>query len=231
MKIVNRIVHRAAASLVLGAVACLSYSPARAGLQEGVAAYEAGNLPQALKEFRAAAEKGDADCQYNLALMYEQGLGVAKDEKEAVVWYRKSAEQGNSNAQFNLGVMYENGRGTAVDFAQANQWYRKAAVQGDALAIGNLGMLYVRGDGVKVDKVAGLALLLRSAALDNSPENHAKMNIAGTQGLTSEMVAAAQKLSEDLGKAKNLLIPLDQYLNATTTNAAPVKTNAVVNLK
>jgi uncharacterized protein len=207
------------------ATACLAFAfsllsnPAFAGLQEGVAAYEAGNLPLAVKEFRAAAERGEADCQFNLALMYEKGIGVTKDEKEAVVWYRKSAEQGNSNAQFNLGVLYENGRGTAVDFAQANQWYRKASVQGDALAIGNLGMLYVRGDGVKTNKIAGLALLLHSATLDGSPANHAKMNITATKGLTPDMIAAAQKLSDELAKAKNLLIPLDQYLKITTTNA------------
>ena len=215
----KRTLHLATASLALAAAFSLLSSPARAGLKEGVAAYEAGNLPLAYKEFHAAAEKGEADCQFNLALMYEKGIGVTQDEKEAMVWYRKSAEQGNSNAQFNLGVLYENGRGCAVDFAKANQWYRKASVQGDALAIGNLGMLYLRGDGVRADKMAGLALLLQSATMDSSPENHAKMNIAKAKGLTPELVAAAQKLSAALGKAKNLLIPLDQYLKTATTNA------------
>ena len=62
--------------------------------QAGIAAYEANNLPLAYKEFREAADKGHADSQYNVALMYEKGIGVAKDEKEAVVWYGKSAAQG-----------------------------------------------------------------------------------------------------------------------------------------
>ncbi len=201
------------ASLVLLATFTLLSSPVRAGLNEGVAAYQAGNVASAYKEFFACAQKGDADCQFNVALMHEKGIGVTKDEKEAVVWYRKSANQGNSNAQFNLGVLYENGRGIAVDFAQANQWYRKASVQGDALAIGNLGMLYLRGDGVKADKIAGLALLLLSATLDGSPENQAKMNIAKTKGLIATQVAAAQKLSDELAKSKkNLLITLDKHL-------------------
>ncbi|MEO5917288.1 MAG: tetratricopeptide repeat protein [Luteolibacter sp.] len=213
-------IHLAATIFTLGLVPGAMIIPALAGMKEGIAAYEAGNLPLAAKEFRAAAEKGDADCQFNLALMYEQGMAVTKDEKEAVVWYRKSAEQGNANAQFNLGVLYEHGRGCAVDFAQANQWYRKASVQGDALAIGNLGMLYLRGDGVKANTIAGLALLLRSATMDASPENHAKMNIAKTKGLTREAVATAQELSDKLAKAKNLLIPLDEYLKTTTPPAA-----------
>ena len=78
--------------------------------------------------------------------------------------------------------------------------------------------LYLRGDGVKADKTAGLALLLLSATLDGSRENHAKMNIAKTKGLTTDQVAAAQKLSDELGKSKNLLVPLDKYLKTTTTN-------------
>ena len=214
----KRALHLATASLTLAAAFSLLSSPAWAGLKEGVAAYQAGDLPLAYKEFRAAAETGDFECQFNLALMYEKGIGVPQDEKEAVVWYRRSAEQGFANAQFNLGVLYENGRGCAVDFAQAKKWYRKASAQGDALAIGNLGMLYLRGDGVKVDKIAGLALLLQSATMDSSPENHAKMNIARTKGLTPEMLGAAQKLSDELGKAKDLLTPLDEYLKTRTTN-------------
>ena len=185
---------------------------ALAGFEAGIAAYQANDLPLAYKEFLAAAKEGHADSQFNVALMYEKGIGVGKDEKEAVVWYGKSALQGNAAAQFNLGVLYENGRGTKVDFAKAHEWYRKASVQGDALAIGNLGMLYVRGQGVKENKTAGVALLLVSATRDPSPENNAKQNIARTRGLTAEMIAAAQALSGELSSAKNLLVPLDQYL-------------------
>jgi hypothetical protein len=76
----------------------------------------------------------------------------------------------------------------------------------------SLGMLYVRGDGVQENKVAGVALFLISATMDQSPENHAKRSITGTRGLTPEMVAAAQTLSGEMTGAKNLLVPLDQYL-------------------
>ncbi|WP_297690577.1 tetratricopeptide repeat protein [uncultured Eudoraea sp.] len=183
-----------------------------ANFRAGIAAYQANNLPLAYKEFLTAASSGHADSQFNLALMYEQGIGVAKDEKEAVVWYGKSAAQDNSAAQYNLGVLYENGRGTAIDYVKANEWYRKASVQGDPLAIGNLGMLYVRGQGVKENKVAGVALLLVSATMDPSPQNHAKRNITATRDLTSEMIAEAQALAQELSAANNLLVPLDNYL-------------------
>lgn len=193
-----------------------------AHFEAGIAAYEANDLSLANQEFLAAAKEGHADSQFNLGVMYENGIGVAKDEKEAVDWYGKSAAQGNAAAQFNLGVLYENGRGTEVDFAKANEWYRKASVQGDALAVGNLGMLYVRGQGVKENKIAGVALLILSSTADPSPENHAKQNITATRGLTSEMIAKAQALAEKMSSEQNLLLPLDLFLkeseNSTEKN-------------
>ena len=199
-------------ALVAALVTMLASHFALADFDKGIAAYQANDMPLAYKEFRAAADQGHADSQFNVALMFEKGIGVAKDEKEAVVWYEKSAAQGNSAAQFNLGVMYENGRGTAVDFAKAHEWYRKASVQGDPLAIGNLGMLYLRGQGVKENKTAGVALLLLSVTKDPSPENNAKRNITATRGLTPELITAAQALSTEMGNAKDLLVPLDAYL-------------------
>jgi TPR repeat protein len=206
----------ALSACLLAAMAVRVDTPAQAqdnaNFEAGIAAYQANDLPLAYKAFLAAAKEGHADSQFNVASMYERGIGVGKDEKEAVVWYGEAASQGSAAAQFNLGVLYENGRGTEIDFVKANEWYRKASVQGDALAIGNLGMLYVRGQGVKENKIAGVALLLVSATLDPSPENYAKQNLSGTPGLTSEMVVAAQALSREFSRAKNVLVPLDQYL-------------------
>jgi len=180
----------------------------------GLTAYKTNNFPLAFDEFLAAAKLGHPDSQFNIGLMYENGIGVAKDEKKAVLWYDKAAEQGLSNAQFNLAVLYENGRGTKVDYTKAREWYRKASAKGDALAVGNLGMLYIRGQGVKQDKIVGIALLLISATNDVTTQNNARRNIASTRGLSTEMIAEAQKLSDKLSSANNLIVPLDTYLKS-----------------
>ena len=62
--------------------------------------------------------------------MYANGLGVSRNEEEALHWYRRSAEQGVALAQFNLGLMYANGLGADRDYEQAGAWFRKAAEQG-----------------------------------------------------------------------------------------------------
>jgi len=56
--------------LLLVVVLVMLVGPARAGFDEGVAAYYRGDYETALKEFRPLAEQGDADAQYNLGVMY-----------------------------------------------------------------------------------------------------------------------------------------------------------------
>jgi len=54
---------------------------------------------KAFEAYRKEAAAGNADAQYNLGVMYAQGLGVDGDLPEAMVWYRMAAEQGHTNAQ------------------------------------------------------------------------------------------------------------------------------------
>ena len=52
-----------------------------------------------MKWFRKAAEQGNAYGQYNLGFCYANGVGIAKDDEEAVKWFRKAADQGLKEAQ------------------------------------------------------------------------------------------------------------------------------------
>jgi TPR repeat protein len=112
-----------------------------------------GQVEGAISHFRVAAERGDAEAQSNLGVLYVIGEGVGQDDAEAVRWYRKSAEQGFDPAQFNLGGMYERGAGVAQDYVEAARWYRAAAEQGNAEAQTDLGILYATGRGVALDNV------------------------------------------------------------------------------
>ena len=102
-----------------------------------------------LSETRVKAEQGDVQAQHNLGAMYEKGLGVAKDDVQAVLWYRKAAGQGNALGQNNLGAMYRDGRGVAKDDALAVTWFRKAAEQGNDLAQKNLVAMSTQGGDAK----------------------------------------------------------------------------------
>ena len=46
--------------------------------------------------------RGDADAQYKLGLMYSNGEGISQDNKEATKWFQLAVEQGNTLAQEKL---------------------------------------------------------------------------------------------------------------------------------
>ena len=58
----------------------------------------------------AKAEQGDADAQFELGGMYDEGKDVPQDDAESAKWFRKAAEQGHVKAQYNLGLMYQSGQ-------------------------------------------------------------------------------------------------------------------------
>ena len=111
----------------------------------------AANVPD-FRETLQAAERGDAQAQAMLGLMYANGRGVRQDYAEAVKWYRQAAAQGDADIQVLLGLMYELGEdGVRQDYAEAVKWYRQAAAQGDAKAQRSLGVMYYKGRGVRQD--------------------------------------------------------------------------------
>ncbi len=126
---------------------------ARAGFDEGVAAYDRGDYATALKEFRPLAEQGDASAQFSVGIMYESGKGVPQDYAEAAKWYRRAAEQGIAEAQSILGVMYHAGDGVPQDRVEALKWHRMAAEQGYVRAQLETGLMYRHGQGVPQDSI------------------------------------------------------------------------------
>ena len=97
------------------------------------------------------AERNNPDAQSQLGYMYDCGIEVEQDYKEAVKWYRKAAAQGNARAQSNLGVCYENGTGVEQDYREAVKWYRKAVEQDYEVAQCNLGVCFECRRGVEQD--------------------------------------------------------------------------------
>lgn len=148
------------------ACACLLCLPSLAlpgALEDGAAALDRKDYTEAHRLLLPVAKRGDAFAQYNLGVMYAQGLGIKKNEEEAVAWYKKAAAQGYSEAQSNLGLMYEFGRGVDVDYELAMKWYLKAAAQGYALAQHNIGSMYFNGNGVSKDDDKAFEWYLKAA--------------------------------------------------------------------
>ena len=98
-----------------------------APMEDGQAAYDRGDYPEALLQWRPLAEQGIARAQNNLGVLYENGKGVPQDLNEALKWYRLAAEQNYGGAENNLGLIYALGRGVPRDPIRAYMWFSLAA--------------------------------------------------------------------------------------------------------
>ena len=100
-----------------------------------------------------------AEC--NLGELYKNGIGVGKDEAEAVKWYRRSAERGCGLGQDKLALMYLAGSGVPKDEAEALGWFRQSAQQECLPGQDHLGRLYAAGLGVEKDDVEAIRWFAR----------------------------------------------------------------------
>lgn len=109
------------------------------------------SVVDAVDFLRQKAGLGDAEAQFQLAVIYQNGRLVPQDQPQAREWLLKAAEKGHVKAMFNLGVTYGEGLGVPVDDAQAFKWYQAAAEKGDPRAHFNLGIFFIEGRGTPVD--------------------------------------------------------------------------------
>jgi TPR repeat protein len=139
----------------------------------GFEAYQAGRFEQAFAALVPLAEKGDANAQYVLGIMYARGQGVEQSFYEAGKMYRLAAEQGHAGAQINLGSLFENCYGNGpCDTEEGADWYRRAADQGDAIGQHNLAVMYAAGEGVARDEWSARILFRKSAEQGHLPAQY-----------------------------------------------------------
>jgi TPR repeat protein len=84
--------------------------------------------------YREAAVRGIVDAQYALAVMYDYGEGIARNDLQAMNWYRRAADKGHRESQYKLGLKYDLGEGVIEDDVQAYKWITLSANQGSAKA-------------------------------------------------------------------------------------------------
>ena len=118
-----------------------------------------GAYTEAIRLLDPAAKAGDADSQFELALLHYNGRGTAENEKRAVELLTAAAKSGNVDAMYQLGNAFTFGKDTprlvADPDVAAAEWYFKAAQKGSADAQYSLGLLFMAGKGVeKNDKEA-----------------------------------------------------------------------------
>lgn len=126
----------------------LSYVPAIFFIVLSVCSFAVGIATEKLAEqsfeqLLKLAEAGDAQAQYDLAIIYSK----SKNDEKTVKWLTKAADQGHITARLHLGKAFYNGWfNLPTDYDKAFKWYTAAAEQGDPDVQNQVGNEYAFGN-------------------------------------------------------------------------------------
>ena len=104
---------------------------------------------QPVAEVAARAKAGEPDAQYQLGVIYRDGLDGPPRPRQALEWFDRAARQRHVRAMVALGGLLEQGGAVKADPYKAADWYRVAAQLGDdPEAEFRLGEMHFSGRGV-----------------------------------------------------------------------------------
>jgi len=113
----------------------------------GWPAFKNKDYQLALKVWKPLADRGNVAAQFQLGLMYRDGIGVQQDQTQSLKWFEWAADNQYPAAQVLVGTMYEHGTGVEKNAGKAAGWFQKAAEHGNAEAQYKLSMMFMNGEG------------------------------------------------------------------------------------
>ena len=72
-------------------------------LASGLAAFESKHFSRAMQYLSPLAKAGNAEAQYRVAIMFQNGLGLVAQDTQASTWQHHAAEKNNGLAQHRHG--------------------------------------------------------------------------------------------------------------------------------
>ena len=97
-------------------------------LAEGAVHERQKDYKKAYNAYRKSADMSCPEAQYNLAQLYQKGLGSKKNMTEALFWFTKSAELGNLDSMYALATLYKYGGYLQMpNKEKAKFWFSKGA--------------------------------------------------------------------------------------------------------
>ena len=138
-----------------------------------------------------SAELGLVEAQFNLGVMFEDGLGTEQNFKKAATWYHRAANGGNKRAMNNLASLYWHGKGVSKDKRKAETLFALAVEENSSLAQVNLGLIHVERDNSGSPNLQALTLFLASYSR-GSPMVKSLINSALKRTTVKNIIRATQ---------------------------------------
>jgi TPR repeat protein len=110
-------------------------------VEQGVAAYDAGNYAEAKVILLPLAEAGIPWAMNTVGLMHDGTGAFPNDPKTECDWYERAANAGFASGMYNLSICYDWGDGRPKDLNEMLHWRNLAAESGSIPAMINLAAL------------------------------------------------------------------------------------------
>lgn len=125
----------------------------KAVIDSGRAYYGDKDYKAALQYFEKAAELGNAQAADYVGYMYQNGLGVNTDLKEAIKWYKRAAADSTYvEGLESIGYIYaDSDNKDWYNPKEAFQLFTRAAAKNSAASQNMLGVMYHTGEGIPQD--------------------------------------------------------------------------------
>jgi uncharacterized protein len=156
------------------------------------------------------ANKGDAEAQYHVGMMYNNGIGTQRDPRQAFEWFQKAAASNDPLGAYKLGCYYD-GQGAGVvasDSNEALKYKLVAAKAGYALAQHDVALLYDRQE--------------------NSEEAVKWWKMAGDQGYPNALYNLSGSYFQGKGAPKDLSLAYAYYKLSTLAPKSKVNGMAAI---
>jgi TPR repeat protein len=155
---------------------------------------------------RKLAELGHSIGQYQLGIMYAEGLGVPKDRAQALAWLQKAASQHDFNASLARKYLehLENPNPPPEPPPPDFDTVRRQAEQGNAEAQNRLGILYRDDRSVLKDDAQAVAWFRKAAEQNNAP---AESNLADMYFEGKGVPRTRSCTRTGVGKPRNTVMP------------------------
>ncbi|MBZ0223001.1 MAG: caspase family protein [Dokdonella sp.] len=185
------VLHIGSAHATTGRARAIRTSADDCGLRGGYYTEpDRANYETALRVWLPPAEDGDAQAQYNVAQIYEKGLGRPSDPQKAAQWYQRAADSGNAAAMTALAMLYERGLASGGDARIALDLYRRAAHLDQPLA-------YAKDLDVRDDQISTLREELAKA------NSQAQAQRDGAINRQRSLEAEVSRLRRELQRARS----------------------------
>jgi hypothetical protein len=148
---------------------------------------------QAENWYKLAADRGDRNAMFALAMFRFQARNGPADREAAAKWFASAAKLGHAPSAYNLGLLYLEGQQFPQDYKRAAELFRSAANAGNTEAQYALATLYKEGRGVPKDVNEAAKLLGAATLADNLDAlvEYAIMTFNGEGVPKNEAAAAA----------------------------------------